>query len=217
MAEARRSLSTLVPLAGAVLLLAAALLMPWFEFTHSTGTQNPQATGSPTGDPDRQVERQHAAFYPFRVEGDANATRDVDAEDEVQVLGLLAAGGLGLATVALAIETFWGGRIWSRRVAIPIALTGIVLVLGALAWAWVALPDTLAHRGVDRFFTSRRGEEGFIRTTASWGWLAAAASLFGLAAYAATKYAGGPIEVTEIEATRRQDAGDASKFGGQKP
>lgn len=201
MAEARRSLATLLPLAGAVLLLGIGLATPWYEFDHSTGTQNPEATASPSGDPDRDVERSHAAFHPFRVTGDANGTQGVDADEEVRVLGVLAAGGLGLAVAALALEAVYGHRAWSRRVEIPLAVAAIGLVLAALVWAWASLPPTLAHRGVEGFFTSRRvGQQGFIRTTASWGWLAAAVSLVGLTVFAVTKFAGGPIEIVELDA-----------------
>lgn len=209
MAEARRSLATLVPLAAAVVVLVIGLATPWYEFDHSTGTQNPDATDSPPDDESRDVNRTHIAFGPFQVTGDANATQRVDATDEVRVLGTLTAGAVTLSGVALALELGWGHRAWTRRTAIPLALTAFGLAAAALVWAWVSLPPTLAHLGVDRFFTSRRvGQDGFIRTTASWGWLATAASLIGLAAFAMIKYAGGPIESVELDALQdRRDDG----------
>ncbi len=210
MAEARRSAATLVPLAAAVLLLAVALATPWYEFDHSTGTQNPTATDAPADDETRQVNRTHADFYPFRVSGDANATHDVDADDEVRLLGFLAAGSLFLAAGALLLEVVSGHRAWTRRIEIPLAVVAIGLVVAALVWAWVSLPPTLAHRGVEGFFTSRRvDQQGFIRTTASWGWVTAAVALIFLTAFAAIKYAGGPIEVGELDALQdgSEDAG----------
>lgn len=218
MAEARRSVATLVPLVVAVLLLTLALATPWYEFDHSTGTQNPTATESPSDDPSRDVERSHAAFYPFRLEGDANATQGVDASDELQVLGLLAAGGAGLAALALLLEAVWGHQPWTRRAAVPLSGLAVAVVIAALAWAWVSLPPTLAHRGVEGFFTSRRvGQGGFIRTTASWGWVAAGVSLIGLAAFAAIKYAGGPIEVVELDALQGDADEDAHPRSSGNP
>jgi hypothetical protein len=215
MADVERSWTTIAPLVVLVLLLAASAAVPWFLFEFSSGTRNPDAEpGQPANE--TGLHKEEIRFYPFRVDGDTNETFNQTAHDETRVMGILWAAGLGAGGLAILVELVAGDRRWSRGVTVGLAAVAAVAVLGAILWTWFMVPPVLADRGVDRFFTNRRVDDGggFIRTSPGWGLIAAAVSIIAALTTMATKYAGGITDVDEVERISRSGSGAPRKPPG---
>lgn len=200
MSPLERSPWALATMSLTVGLLAASLVLPWFSFHHSTGSRTPPGTSD--GEP--EVTRRDLYYAPFHVAGDASDAQREEGRVAVTWLGGLLVVAAFFGFVNLTVESLGGSREGTRTLQLWLTAIGFLVVLAALAFAWIAFPALLAGEGVTGVFTTRNDQATFIRSTLSWGWPVAALALIPNAAAFALKYAGGAFTLGFLEQYRSE-------------
>lgn len=201
-----RAVGTAVLALMAIACLAAALLLPWFEYDHSSGRKTAPDAAYNQGE-DGVVD-EHMTFYATSWEGDVQPSD----EQTAQTLTILLPAGLAAAALCLLVvalgEIRTVHRLVPRRTALVLVGLAFAFAAATAILAWVVLPQTMAGYGVTSQYTARLDEpDGYTSSTMMWGWYALAASLVPILGAALFKFQAGLADLEVVASLLHKQEG----------